>query len=97
MYVFFGSLVSDYASHSMLLKPPPHFLGPSCASILPCLVSMTCLSLKFSTVAGFVLNQLNKIPAIGDKFEYLDWQFEIVDMDRNKIDKILISGKQPHG
>jgi len=54
-------------------------------------------TIDYSTVAGFVLNQLNKIPATGDKFEYLDWQFEIVDMDRNKIDKILISGKQPQG
>lgn len=52
-------------------------------------------TIDYSTVAGFVLNQLNKIPKTGDKFEYLDWQFEIVDMDRNKIDKILISGKQP--
>jgi putative hemolysin len=54
-------------------------------------------TIDYSTVAGFVLNQINKIPATGDKFEYLDWQFEIVDMDRNKIDKILISGKQPQG
>jgi putative hemolysin len=50
--------------------------------------------IDYSTVAGFVLSHLNKIPSTGDKFEYLDWQFEIVDMDRNKIDKILISQKQ---
>jgi len=52
-------------------------------------------TIDYSTVAGFVLSHLNKIPSTGDKFEYLDWQFEIVDMDRNKIDKILISEKQP--
>lgn len=52
-------------------------------------------TIDYSTVAGFVLSQLNKIPSTGDKFEYLDWQFEIIDMDRNKIDKILISEKQP--
>ena len=52
-------------------------------------------TIDYSTVAGFVLSQLNKIPSTGDKFEYIDWQFEIIDMDRNKIDKILISEKQP--
>ena len=50
-------------------------------------------SIDYSTVAGFVLTQINKMPATGDKFDYLDWQFEIVDTDRKKIDKILISKK----
>ncbi len=54
-------------------------------------------SIDYSTVAGFVLSQLNKMPAIGDKFDYLDWQFEIVDTDMKKIDKILISKKQLKG
>jgi putative hemolysin len=52
-------------------------------------------TIDYSTVAGFVLSHLNKIPSTGDKFDYLNWHFEIVDMDRNKIDKILISEKQP--
>ena len=50
-------------------------------------------TIDYSTVAGFVLNHIGKIPSIGYKFEYLDWQFEIVDMDKQKIDKILISKK----
>lgn len=54
-------------------------------------------TIDYSTVAGFVLNQINKIPSTGYKFEYLDWQFEIVDMDKQKIDKILITKKQPKG
>lgn len=51
-------------------------------------------SIDYSTVAGFVLSKINKIPVTGYKFEYLDWLFEIVDMDKKKIDKILISKKK---
>lgn len=54
-------------------------------------------TIDYSTVAGFVLTQINKIPVTGYKFLYLDWHFEIVDMDKKKIDKILISKKQPEG
>ena len=54
-------------------------------------------TIDYSTVAGFVLSHINKIPSTGYKFEYLDWQFEVVDMDKQKIDKILISKKQPKG
>jgi len=54
-------------------------------------------TIDYSTVAGFVLTQINKIPSTGYKFEYLDWQFEIVDMDKQKIDKILITKKLPKG
>ncbi len=47
--------------------------------------------IDYSTVAGFVLNQINKIPQIGDKFVYLNYTIEIVDIDGNRIDKVLIS------
>lgn len=47
--------------------------------------------IDYSTVAGFVFNQLNKIPQVGDKFEYLDYKIEVVDVDGNKTDKVLIS------
>lgn len=48
-------------------------------------------TVDYSTVAGFVLNQINKIPAIGDKFEYKGYKIEIVDVDDNRIDKLLVS------
>lgn len=47
--------------------------------------------IDYSTVAGFVLSNINKIPQLGDVFQYENVTFEIVDMDGNKIDKILIS------
>jgi len=47
--------------------------------------------IDYATVAGFVFNQINKIPEIGDKFDYLGYKIEIVDIDGNKIDKILLT------
>jgi CBS domain containing-hemolysin-like protein len=31
------------------------------------------------------------VPQIGDKFDYLNYLVEIVDIDGNRIDKVLIS------
>jgi putative hemolysin len=47
--------------------------------------------IDYSTVAGFVINYINKIPQIGDKFSYNNYEIEIVDIDGNRIDKILIT------
>lgn len=50
-------------------------------------------NIDYSTIAGFVLEHIDKIPQIGDKFTYNDYIIEIVDIDGNRIDKILISKK----
>lgn len=50
--------------------------------------------IDYSTIAGFVLANINKIPQLGDKFEYEDLIFEIIDLDGNRIDKLLITKKQ---
>ena len=50
--------------------------------------------IDYSTVAGFVLSHINKIPQLGDTFIYENITFEIVDIDNNKIDKILISKQE---
>ena len=49
--------------------------------------------IDYSTVAGFVFECINKIPAVGDQFDYDNLHFEIVDVDGNKIDKILVTKK----
>ncbi len=46
--------------------------------------------IDYSTVAGFVIDQINMIPKVGDKINYGDYTIEIVDMDGNRIDKVLI-------
>ena len=33
---------------------------------------------------------MNKIPNLGDQIEYMGYIIEIIDIDHNKIDKILI-------
>ena len=47
--------------------------------------------IDYSTVAGFVLDNIEKIPEIGDQFEFMGYRIEIVDVDHNRIDKIIIS------
>lgn len=45
------------------------------------------------TLAGFIITQLGEIPSTGDKFQMYGYEFEIVDMDKNRIDKILVYKK----
>ncbi|MDR2815135.1 MAG: hemolysin family protein [Proteiniphilum sp.] len=49
--------------------------------------------IDYSTLAGFVFECINKIPAVGDQFDYDNLHFEIVDVDGNKIDKVLVTKK----
>lgn len=44
----------------------------------------------FDTIAGFVLHELERIPVTGEKFEWRGFEFEIVDMDGQRIDKVLV-------
>ena len=46
--------------------------------------------------AGFVLDHLGRIPEAGAGFEYKNARFEVVDMDGNRIDKILIDIHHDH-
>lgn len=43
-----------------------------------------------NTLGGLAMYQLNRIPAIGDKFSAGGYLFEIVDMDGNRVDKVLV-------
>ncbi len=43
----------------------------------------------YATLAGFVLEQMRRIPTAGDSFTMFGWRFEVVDMDNRRIDKIL--------
>ena len=44
----------------------------------------------YDTIAGFILHDFGKVPAEGDIFEKYGFQFEVMDMDGHRIDKILI-------
>lgn len=45
---------------------------------------------QFDTVAGFVLHELERIPQTGDTFDWRGFSFEIIDMDGQRIDKLLV-------
>lgn len=45
----------------------------------------------YTTLAGFILAQLGRIPEVADHFHFEGYRFEVVDMDERRIDKILVS------
>lgn len=44
----------------------------------------------FNTLGGFVLHILENIPKTGEKFSWKQFDFEVIDMDRSRIDKLLV-------
>jgi putative hemolysin len=46
---------------------------------------------QFDTLAGFILHELKRIPKPGDTFEWRGFSFEIVDMDGQRIDKVIVN------
>lgn len=49
----------------------------------------------FQTLAGFVLNEIGAVPVAGDHFHWKRFRFEVLDMDGNRIDKVLVSFSPP--
>jgi putative hemolysin len=49
----------------------------------------------FHTLAGFVLRELEHVPSPGEHFEWNGYRFEVVDMDGRRIDKVLVSRREP--
>jgi putative hemolysin len=45
----------------------------------------------YHTLAGFVLWELGHLPKVGERFDWKNLRFEVVDMDDRRIDRVLIS------
>lgn len=45
---------------------------------------------SYESIAGFLMYMLKMIPKRGAKLEFMNYQFEIVDVDNFKIDQILV-------
>jgi putative hemolysin len=45
---------------------------------------------SFDTLAGCVLHEMERIPKTGDKLKWRGFDFEIVDMDGHRIDKVMV-------
>ena len=46
---------------------------------------------RYHTVGGFVVTSMGRIPKRAEKFTEGDWDFEVVNMDRNRVDEVLAS------
>ena len=44
----------------------------------------------YQTVGGFVLMNLERVPIMGDRFECCGFRIEVMDMDDNRVDKLLV-------
>lgn len=47
-------------------------------------------SLYYSTLAGFVLDKMGRIPSAGDYVDYDEWRFQVVEMEGNRIKELRI-------
>jgi len=45
---------------------------------------------EYTTLGGYIMFKLNKIPQEGDKFEVQNHKLEVVDMDGKRVDKVLV-------
>jgi putative hemolysin len=45
----------------------------------------------YHTLGGLMMRQLGRIPSVGDHFEWERSCFEVVDMDGNRVDKVLVT------
>ena len=46
---------------------------------------------EYQTLAGFVVKALGHVPKEGEMFEAQGYLFEVLDMDRHRVDKVLVS------
>jgi len=51
----------------------------------------------YRTLGGFAMMCLGRVPQVEDQFVSADLRFEVVDMDQNRVDKLIVSriGAEP--
>jgi putative hemolysin len=45
----------------------------------------------FHTLGGYIMARLNRVPMIADRFTADGYEFEVVDMDGRRVDRVLVS------
>ena len=50
---------------------------------------------SYRTVAGFVLHVLGRVPAEGESFPWQGFRFEVIDMDKQRVDKVRVTMPPP--
>ena len=51
----------------------------------------------FQTLGGFTVSRIGRLPRVGDHFNWVRFRFEVVDMDGNRVDKVLIQPQPVSG
>ena len=46
---------------------------------------------SFNTLGGFIMHMMGHIPVAASHFEWGGWRFEVMDMDHNRVDKVLVA------
>ena len=46
---------------------------------------------RYNTVSGMIMWLMGSVPRTGDRIDWEGWRFEVVDLDGNRIDKVLAS------
>jgi putative hemolysin len=44
---------------------------------------------RYNTVAGLLMSVSGHLPSVGERIACADWQFEVLDLDGKRIDKVL--------
>jgi putative hemolysin len=44
----------------------------------------------YNTLGGFIMHRLGRIPKEADKFIFKHYEFEVMDMDGKRVDKVLV-------
>jgi putative hemolysin len=50
---------------------------------------------EYETLGGFVMTSLGRVPKPADRFEWTIFRFEVMDMDGNRVDKVLVTTIPP--
>ena len=46
---------------------------------------------EYETLSGFVMMSLGRVPQLTDYFEWNSYNFEVIDMDGRRVDKVLVT------
>lgn len=46
---------------------------------------------EYRTLSGLLIQQLDRLPRLADRVDFAGWQFEVVDMDGHRVDRVLAS------
>ncbi len=49
----------------------------------------------YATLGGFVMAQMGNIPQAGESFDWENLHVEVMDMDGNRVDKLLVTQQEP--